>query len=89
MYARPVACGRCTPSGQQHVDPLGRGFCGQTPPRSPISSGFEVEPIVTTHGRDSERRPTMLSPRTPDGPSDTLSAGTPTQATAGRARHRR
>jgi hypothetical protein len=35
-------------------------------------------------GSDNDRRPIKLSPRTPDGPSDTFSAGMPTRSTDGR-----
>src|SRR6202453_5286012 len=46
--------------------------------------GFHAEPMAAPQGTDTDRRPIRLSPRTPDGPSDTLSAGMPRRSTAGR-----
>ena len=66
---------------------LERASAASTPPSSRTRSGFQVEPIAMPQGSDSERRPIRLSPRTPDGPSDTLSAGMPSRATGGQVPH--
>src|SRR5580658_8496247 len=46
--------------------------------------GSHVEPTAMPQGSDSERRPISESPRTPEGPSETLSDGMPSRSTAGR-----
>ncbi len=64
--------------------PLERASAAKTSPSSETSSGFHVDPMAMPQGTDSERRPSRLSPRTPDGPSDILSAGMPRRSTGGR-----
>ena len=64
--------------------PLDAASAASTPPRRATSDGFHVDPIAMPQGSDRERRPIRLSPRTPDGPSETLSAGMPSRSTGGR-----
>ena len=70
---------------EQDVDALGAGLGGQHLAQAARrASGFHVDPTAMPQGSDSERRPMRLSPRTPDGPSDTLRAGMPRRSTGGR-----
>ena len=62
-----------------------------TPPRPPArrpggppGTGSTSTRSPCRRASDRERRPMRLSPRTPDGPSDTLSAGMPSRSTGGR-----
>ena len=64
--------------------PLERASAARTSPSWRARPGFQVDPTAMPHGSDRERRPMRLSPRTPDGPSDTLSAGMPSRSTGGR-----
>jgi hypothetical protein len=64
--------------------PLEAASAASVSPRRPTNSGFQVDPMVMPQGRDNERRPMRLSPRTPEGPSDTLRAGILTRSTGGR-----
>ncbi len=61
-----------------------RASAASTPPSRPTSSGSHVDPTAMPQGSDSERRPISESPRTPEGPSETLSDGMPSRSTAGR-----
>src|SRR5271168_3898534 len=63
---------------------LERASAARTSPSWRTRSGFQVDPTAVPEGTDRERRPIRLSPRTPDGPSDTLSAGMPRRSTGGR-----
>ncbi len=63
--------------------PLERASSASTAPSWRARSGFHVDPTAMPQGSDRERRPMRLSPRTPDGPSDTLSAGMPRRSTGG------
>src|SRR5271155_4365376 len=63
---------------------LERAPAARTSPSWRTRSGFQVDPTAVPQGTDRERRPIRLSPRTPDGPSDTLSAGIPRRSMGGR-----
>src|SRR3984957_18488769 len=63
---------------------LERASAARTSPSWRTRPGFQVDPTAMPQGTDRERRPIRLSPRTPDGPSDTLSAGMPRRSTGGR-----
>ena len=65
------------------LTPLDRASAASTSPMRSTSSGFQVEPMAMPQGSDSERRPVRLSPRTPEGPSDTLRDGMPRRSTGG------
>src|SRR6202050_104815 len=62
---------------------LDRASAASTPPSRPTSPGSHVDPTAMPQGSDSERRPISESPRTPEGPSETLSDGMPIRSTAG------